>query len=103
MTSRFTLLALIAGLSQTLACNSAPPHEGAPTLGLKSASFSDAIPDKYSSCVGQDNVAPELSWQAPPASTQSFVLLATDRDSPLGFNFVHWVLYDLPADKRELP
>jgi hypothetical protein len=29
-------------------------------------------------------------------------LIVVDRDAPLG-SFVHWVLYDLPADKRQLP
>ncbi len=53
-------------------------------------------------CDGHD-ISPELSWAAPPDRTRSFALIVTDKDSPLGLNFVHWVLYDLPADKRELP
>jgi Raf kinase inhibitor-like YbhB/YbcL family protein len=75
----------------------------APSLGLQSSSFSGSIPDKYSSCDGKQNISPQLSWQAPPAGTQSFALLVSDPDAPLGVNFVHWVLYDLPPDKRELP
>jgi Raf kinase inhibitor-like YbhB/YbcL family protein len=73
------------------------------TLELKSSSFvADAIPPKYSSCGGQDGTSPELSWGAPPEHTQSFALIVYDKDSPLGFKFTHWVLYDLPADKHEL-
>jgi Raf kinase inhibitor-like YbhB/YbcL family protein len=79
-------------------------QQAVPTLELKSASFSgDMIPKTYSSCDGQDGASPELSWKAPPELTQSFALIVTDKDSPFGFNFVHWVLYDLPPDKRELP
>jgi Raf kinase inhibitor-like YbhB/YbcL family protein len=53
-------------------------------------------------CDGQD-VSPELSWKSSPERTESFVLVVTDTDSPFGFNFVHWVLYDIPPDERELP
>jgi len=82
------------------------------TLSLSSSSFAaDAVmPNKYT-CgsagrAGIDNaISPELSWTSPPARTQSFVLIANDKDSMfhslLGY-FVHWLLYDLPADKREL-
>lgn len=44
-----------------------------------------------------------MSWKAPPEGTQSLALIVIDKDSPPGWNFDHWVLYDLPADKRELP
>jgi Raf kinase inhibitor-like YbhB/YbcL family protein len=30
-------------------------------------------------------------------------LIAVDRDSLFGYSFTHWVLYDLPAGKQELP
>jgi Raf kinase inhibitor-like YbhB/YbcL family protein len=94
------LLTLIAG---TLRCSGAPGQPEAPALELRSASFSgDTIPKKYSSCDGQDGASPQLSWNAPPERTQSFALLVTDKDALFG-SFVHWVLYDLPADKRELP
>lgn len=88
-----------------VACNrdvAVPP--GVASLGLKSSSFSgDTIPAKYSSCAGESSVSPALKWSAPPAGTQSFALIAIDRDSPFGFRFVHWVLFDLPPETRELP
>lgn len=37
-----------------------------------------------------------------PEHTQSFALIVYDKDSPLGFKFTHWVLYDIPPEKREL-
>jgi Raf kinase inhibitor-like YbhB/YbcL family protein len=87
-----------------ISCSSAVTQQQVPTLELKSSSFSgDTILDAYSSCDGQRNISPQLSWSAPPKGTQSFALVVIDRDSPLGWNFVHWVLYDVPADKRELP
>jgi Raf kinase inhibitor-like YbhB/YbcL family protein len=87
-----------------IGCSRAASEQKAPTLELASASFSgDTIPKSCSSCNGQDGASPELSWKATPEGTQSFALIVTDKDSPLGFNFVHWVLYDIPPDKRELP
>jgi len=85
------------------ACSRSSDQTKMPSLDLKSSSFSgDTIPQKYSSCGGQDGVSPELSWNTPPARTQSFALIAFDRDSLFGFKFTHWVLYDLSPDKREL-
>jgi phosphatidylethanolamine-binding protein (PEBP) family uncharacterized protein len=81
-----------------VACNrDVAVPQGAPSLELKSASFVDGtIPKKSSSCDGESSVSPALKWSAPPAGTQSFALIAIDRDSPFGVRFVHWVLFDLP-------
>jgi len=76
---------------------------GAASLELKTASFpGGVIPHQYSSCSGETNNSPQLSWQSGPARTQSFALVVTDPDAPIG-TFTHWVLFNLPADKRELP
>src|SRR5450755_3940873 len=85
------------------ACTSSAGQQGAASLELKSATFSgDSIPQANSSCNGQDGASPELSWSAPPEHTQSFALIVFDKDSPFGFKFTHWALYDMPPDKREL-
>lgn len=77
-------------------------------LHLQSSSFAgDTIPEKFQGspencpCNGKD-ISPALSWNSPPEHTQSFAVIVTDKDSPLWFNFVHWVLYDLPADTRDV-
>jgi Raf kinase inhibitor-like YbhB/YbcL family protein len=71
-------------------------------MQLKSSAFNtnDLIPSKYT-CDGQD-ISPALSWDAPPAGTQSLVLIVDDPDAPMG-TFVHWVLYNLPPDLQHLP
>ena len=70
---------------------------------IASAAFSpgETIPKKFT-CDGPD-VSPKLTWTDPPASTQSFVLIMDDPDpdAPMG-TWVRWVLYDMPADVREL-
>jgi len=57
------------------------------------------IPKKYS-CDG-DDVSPQLKWSDAPAGTKSFAIIMDDPDAPPG-TWVHWVLYDLPGDTKEL-
>jgi Raf kinase inhibitor-like YbhB/YbcL family protein len=76
--------------------------DGQPTLNLASSSFHGGEISKQCTCDGVE-ASPELSWAAPPVGTQSFALIVFDEDSPFGSSFVHWVLYGLPADMRELP
>lgn len=57
------------------------------------------IPDLYT-CKGK-NVSPPLRWNNPPKGTKSFVLTLEDLDTPFG-TITHWVIYNIPAEKREL-
>ena len=71
-------------------------------MKLESTAFEadGLIPSQYT-CDGQD-ISPPLSWDEPPTGTQSFALICDDPDAPLR-TFVHWVLYNLPAETRQLP
>src|SRR2546430_15092182 len=75
---------------------------GTMSLQISSTAFSagEAIPKKFT-CDGPD-VSPQLKWNDPSANTQTFALIMDDPDAPAG-TWVHWVLYDLPANTRELP
>jgi len=75
---------------------------GAMSFQISSAAFSsgEMIPKKFT-CDGPD-LSPQLSWKDAPATTRSFALIMDDPDAPVG-TWVHWVLYDLPPDTRELP
>jgi Raf kinase inhibitor-like YbhB/YbcL family protein len=70
-------------------------------LTVLSSAFQEGgeIPARYT-CEGQD-VSPALTWDEPPAGTQSFALIMDDPDAPGGV-FTHWVLFNLPADSRDL-
>ncbi len=96
-------LALVALLIGILLPLSAALQGGSAMGSLKitSTAFEPgaAIPKKFT-CEGPD-VSPALSWSDPPAGAQSFALIADDPDAPVG-TWVHWVLYDLPADARSL-
>jgi len=69
---------------------------------LTSSAFAHgaSIPAKYT-CDDED-LSPPLQWNDPPTGTRSFVLIMDDPDAPAG-TWVHWVLYNLPADARALP
>ena len=74
---------------------------GTVSLQISSAVFSagETIPKRFT-CDGPDT-SPQLSWNEPPAKTQSFALIMDDPDAPVG-TWVHWVLFDLPAETRAL-
>jgi len=58
------------------------------------------IPRSYT-CDGED-VSPPLAWTGVPEGTKSLVLICDDPDAPVG-TWVHWVLFNLPADINGLP
>ena len=66
-------------------------------MKLTSTAFKDgeAIPRGYT-CDGA-NVSPPLEWSGVPKSAKTFALITDDPDAPSG-TFVHWVLYNLPAE-----
>lgn len=91
----------------TMSCAKAPPAAPAPPaeppannnteLKLTSTAFKEgqAIPRQYT-CDGV-NVSPPLEWSGAPKSAKTIAIIADDPDAPAG-TWVHWVLYNLPAD-----
>ncbi len=56
---------------------------------------------------GQD-ISPPLVWESLPAETQSLALICDDPDAPSRLKpapqpWVHWVIYDIPANLSGLP
>lgn len=76
------------------------------SLQLTSNAFTPGgqIPSKHTG-EGED-LSPALAWNQVPEGTQAFALICHDPDAPLikqgRYGFVHWVLYNLPADLRNL-
>jgi Raf kinase inhibitor-like YbhB/YbcL family protein len=70
-------------------------------MELNSSAFQNGaeIPRKHT-CDAND-VSPALSWDKAPPGARAFALIADDPDAP-GGTWVHWVIYDLPADTKEL-
>jgi Raf kinase inhibitor-like YbhB/YbcL family protein len=69
-------------------------------IKIKSLAFvpGGKIPGKYT-CDGMD-ISPPLSWTSGPEGTKTFALICDDPDAPMG-TWVHWVLFNLPADITE--
>ena len=75
--------------------------EGVETnIELTSVEFSDGgeIPGVYT-CYGLDT-SPPVSWSSVPDGTLSLALIV---DEPDEGHQVHWVIYDMPPEARELP
>jgi len=71
------------------------------TLQVTSAAFNKGGPIPKKCTCDDADASPPLMWSAAPAATKSFALIVDDPDAPAG-TWVHWVIYDLPADARGL-
>jgi hypothetical protein len=97
LTPIFIALALLGG--------AAAAKEDA--MQLTSTAFTEGspIPVQYT-CEGGET-SPPLAWTGAPPNTKSFALIVDDPDAPdpaaPKMTWVHWVLYDLPADAKTLP
>lgn len=71
-------------------------------MEIKSSAFreSESIPAKYT--CDSLNISPPLEWSKGPAGTKTFALICDDPDAPKG-TWVHWVMYNIPADLLQLP
>lgn len=77
------------------------PKEEEMNFELTSTGFQheSSIPIKFS-CDGED-ISPPLTWNDPPEGVLSFALIHDDPDLPAG-TWVHWVLFNIPSNTREL-
>jgi Raf kinase inhibitor-like YbhB/YbcL family protein len=72
------------------------------SIALTSPAFQPGapIPGQYTGD-GADE-SPPLRWSEVPQGTKSIALICDDPGAP-GGTWVHWVLFDLPPETRELP
>ncbi|HIK04838.1 MAG TPA: YbhB/YbcL family Raf kinase inhibitor-like protein [Trichormus sp. M33_DOE_039] len=71
-------------------------------MKLQSSAFdaNSFIPVQYT-CDGLD-ISPPLNWDEVPSQAISLALIVDDPDAPIG-TFVHWVIYNIPANLKQLP
>jgi Raf kinase inhibitor-like YbhB/YbcL family protein len=103
----------IAGLLiALLGCSAAeagpPAYERAETqtsgrLTVTSTAFAagGTIPLRYSAY--GNGVSPPLAWTGAPAGTRSFVLFVEDPDATSAKPYVHWLVWNIAADRPSLP
>jgi Raf kinase inhibitor-like YbhB/YbcL family protein len=70
-------------------------------ITLTSSAFQEGQPIPEVHARDADDVSPPLEWTDPPEGTASFALICDDPDAPRG-TWVHWVLFNLPAELRRL-
>lgn len=70
------------------------------SITVESSSFAsgDPIPRRFT-CDGGSQ-SPEIHWPAPQTGTKSLAVVMEDLDAPFGF--VHWLVYNIPAEARGL-
>lgn len=73
------------------------------SLSLQSPAFPPGafIPRTYAA--EGENISPPLKWTAGPEGTKSYAIIMEDPNVAQNPPFVHWLLYNLPADVLELP
>jgi Raf kinase inhibitor-like YbhB/YbcL family protein len=98
-------LIILLSLSCLIALNIASKintfASGGNSMELKSPVFEEGsmIPKKYT-CDGQD-ISPSLTWTSVIDGTKSLALICDDPDAP-GGTWVHWVIFNIPGDTRDL-
>src|SRR3954454_24768503 len=77
----------------------APPQKivvGSPTLKADETMPRDYTPDGR-------NLSPPLTWSNLPGATKEIAVICEDPDAGNPPPFVHWVIYNIPADAKGLP
>lgn len=76
--------------------------KGNGSFKMQSSAFENGgkIPSKYS--YGSYNMSPSLTWENQPLETKSFALIMDDPDAPSKV-WVHWVIFNIPANSTGLP
>lgn len=105
MASRRDLLAATPSiaLAGCLGGNPGDGEDGGAGPSVSSAAFTanTAIPERHT-CDGED-VSPPLSIRGTPDGAETLAVVVDDPDAPGDDPFVHWLLWNLPADVTDVP
>ncbi len=92
-----------AGASKLVHEQPALAGHGAVTLQSDSFQPLRPIPRIFSAEEGAENLSPTLSWSGVPAAARSIAIICEDPDAPQAKPFVHWMIWNIPADITMLP
>jgi len=93
-----------AAAAATLYAKATVDEQAPASLTVTSATLkaNETIPKDHTA--DGKNVSPALMWSGAPASTKQFAMIMDDPDAQFGGqNFVHWVVYKIPAAAKGLP
>ncbi|HOZ45455.1 MAG TPA: YbhB/YbcL family Raf kinase inhibitor-like protein [Candidatus Hydrogenedentes bacterium] len=71
-------------------------------LRLTSPMFDHGAPIPRMHTADGADISPRLEWSDVPEGTRSFALVNDDPDAPAR-TWIHWVMFNIPADARALP
>ncbi len=71
------------------------------TISLTSSAFQQGKPIPKTYAKSGDNLSPPLAWSDAPKDVKSYALICDDPDAP-GGTFVHWVIWNIPANSNRL-
>lgn len=100
-----SILLIFGSVFVCVGCNQSSkelqPGESPMSIEVTSTAFQQGmtIPKQFTGD-GADH-SPPLRWSEPPSGTESIALISDDPDAPRG-TWVHWVLFNLPTQTREL-
>jgi Raf kinase inhibitor-like YbhB/YbcL family protein len=91
-----------AALALSVAAGAAAQTPATLTVTSATLKANETIPKDHTA--DGRNVSPAIAWSGAPASTRQFALIMDDPDAQFGGgNFVHWVVYKIPAAAKGLP
>ncbi|PUA29121.1 MAG: hypothetical protein B0W54_00475 [Cellvibrio sp. 79] len=73
------------------------------TLDISSPAFQAGAPIPPLFALEGENISPPLVWSKGPEGTKSYAIIMEDPDVAQNPPFVHWLLFNLPADVVSLP
>jgi Raf kinase inhibitor-like YbhB/YbcL family protein len=98
------LLVVWAGLAA--GCGPSTQDKGGSMLTISSPAFETGglIPAEHATTAvpGGANTSIPYEWRNAPQGTKSYALVLIDR-APVARNWVHWIVYDIPASSTALP
>jgi len=69
------------------------------SLNVHSPAFTEGRPIPRRHTGDGEDVSPPLTWTTLPPGTVELVLIVDDPDAPTENPWVHWLLYNIPADE----
>jgi Raf kinase inhibitor-like YbhB/YbcL family protein len=102
MNIKLSKIILVSALILAMSFAVAQGKEKKMEIKLTSSAFKDGalMPAKYT--VNGENVSPPLHWENIPANAKTIAIINDDPDS-FGGNWVHWVIFNIPAKEKGLP
>ncbi len=73
------------------------------TMKITSEAFADGQPIPQKHTGDGEDVSPPLVWLGVHDGTKELALICDDPDAPTPEPWVHWLIYKIPPEVRELP